>query len=293
MPRKLSETFMSALQNGFLAELRKKVIADKDLDLQIRDNYLNIYYKGNSLLKLAERTPKKYKVDINAKFEVKPEIQELRDEASVERFIQNIPFLKENIIRHGGNSLEAEYEQLIIRANKFEAKNNSEYFIVDRQYAANDEDRHRFDLTGFHWPRAGGGKIDQAPLCLLEVKFSLNQDIKNLHEQILRYYEFLRKYIAEFADEAQNMFRQKLGLGLINQNDNRLKALEALQFSPCIDEAQFVLILVDYNPHSKLLEFEKIKQLAFARQIKIFYTGFAMWERRLQHYPELEYHHNR
>jgi len=52
--RKLSEQFMAALQHGLLADLTKQIIADKDLDLQIRDGYLNIYYKGNSLLRLIE-----------------------------------------------------------------------------------------------------------------------------------------------------------------------------------------------------------------------------------------------
>jgi len=289
MSRKLLETFMSALQTGFLSSLREKVIADKDLDLQIRDNYLNIYYKGNSLLKLTERSAKKYKVDINAKFESEPEIQELCDEITTAKFIKKIPFLKENIIKHGKNSLEIEYEQLIIRTNNSELDNNSEYFIVDRQYVANGEDRNRFDLTGFHWPQAGRRKGDQVPLCLMEVKFALNKDIKNIHEQISRYYDFLQDNINEFAEETQNVFQQKLALGLINQGENRVEALRTLRFSPNIDEAQFVLILVDYNPFSKLLDTEKMKKLPFAEQIKIFYTGFAMWERRLQHYPELEF----
>ena len=50
--RHLSEGFISNLKHGYLSGIVQRVIEDKDLDLQIRDNYLNIYYKGNSLLKL-------------------------------------------------------------------------------------------------------------------------------------------------------------------------------------------------------------------------------------------------
>ncbi len=47
--RRLHDSFMEALQNGFLMELLDEIKKDTDLDLEIRDNYLNIYYKGNSL----------------------------------------------------------------------------------------------------------------------------------------------------------------------------------------------------------------------------------------------------
>lgn len=280
---------MSALQTGFLSALRETVIADKDLDLQIRDNYLNIYYKGNSLLKLTEPTAGRYEVSINAKFESEPKIFEWNDEITTSIFIKKIPCLKENIIKHGKSSLEVEYEQLIIRANNFESKSNSEYFIIDRQYVADDEGKNRFDLTGFYWPREGRRRGDQVPLCLMEVKFALNPDIENIHDQVSRYYNFLKNNIKAFAEETQNVFQQKLALGLINQDENRVEALRTLRFSPNIDEAQVVLILVDYNPFSKLLNVEKIKKLSFVKQIKIFYTGFAMWERRLHRYPELEF----
>lgn len=41
--RKLSPTFIECLKRGFLSALTQKVIADRDLDLQIRQDYLNIY----------------------------------------------------------------------------------------------------------------------------------------------------------------------------------------------------------------------------------------------------------
>ena len=59
---------MECLQHGFLAPLRERVLLDKDLDLEIRDKYLNIYFKGNSLLRLAEAGISAYRPSVDPKF---------------------------------------------------------------------------------------------------------------------------------------------------------------------------------------------------------------------------------
>src|SRR5215207_4451636 len=123
--RQLSESFMLALQQGVLADLTKQIIADKDLDLQIRNGYLNIYYKGNSLLRLTE-VGTHYRIDMDAKFRTGLTIPNLLDGQTMALFLAMIPTLKANIIRYGASSLELEYEQLIIRANNLEPRNNSE-----------------------------------------------------------------------------------------------------------------------------------------------------------------------
>jgi hypothetical protein len=35
---------------------------------------------------------------------------------------------------------------------------------------------------------------------------------------------------------------------------------------------------VNYNQNSRLLALEKIKKLLFADQVKVFYSGFGMWQ---------------
>jgi hypothetical protein len=54
-----------------------------------------------------------------------------------------------------------------------------------------------------------------------------------------------------------------------------------------IEEFVFMIILVDYNPNSKLFPFKEIAELPFANQIKIFNGGFAIWEQRLKSVLEL------
>jgi hypothetical protein len=273
--RKLSTTFLNCLNSGFLSEITEYVRCDHDLNLEIRDSYINIYYKGNSLLKLAEAGfHLYYKAEIHKKFLEGISVSLDFTKSSVPEFIKNIPLLKENISKYGQRSLELEYEQMIIRANNFEPRNNTEYFVVDRQYTLKEG---RFDLTGMYWAREGRRRKQEVPVCLMEIKFALNKDIQEIHEQLARYYEPIKKNAASIAEEMESIFRQKLELKLYDQPSDRLNAMQTLTFSRDIKDFQFILVLVDYNQNSRLLALEKIKKLPFAEQIKIFYSGFGMW----------------
>ncbi|MBP1467453.1 hypothetical protein EYB53_017195 [Candidatus Chloroploca sp. M-50] len=277
--RQLSDTFKNTLQHGFLRGLTTTVQQDKDLDLHIRDNYINVYYKGNALLKLTEKQKTRYQVEIHAKFLEKSPIPDLIDEDTTQHFLTQIPRLKAAISQHGKSSLEIEYEQLIIRANNREPRNTVEYFIVDRQYAINDA---RFDLTGIFWSRTHRKIGQQVNPCLMEVKFALNTDIKEIHLQIQQYYHYIKHKSMHISKEIETLFHQKLDLGLYEQGDERLKMMRTLTVSPNIDDFYFLIILVDYNPYSKLLPIEELKRLSFSNQIRIQYSGFAMWERNIQ-----------
>jgi hypothetical protein len=76
----------------------------------------------------------------------------------------------------------------------------------------------------------------------------------------------------------ETIFKQKLELGLYQQSVQRLSALKTLTLSRRIEDFQFILVLVDYNPNSALLAMEKIRELPFADQIKVFHAGFGMWQ---------------
>jgi hypothetical protein len=277
--RKLSDTFMENLQQGFLVGLLKAVREDQDLDLQIRNNYLNIYFKGNSLLKLTEMGADRYQAYIHPKFLEGITVSDITDGQTTTAFLNTIPWLKENIIKYGKASLEVEYEQLIIRANNTEFKNTTEYFIVDRQYTI---DQYRFDLIGFYWDRRRRRKGQTVIPVLMEVKFALNADISDVHQQIGHYFELVQANTDEVVTDLENMFRQSLELGLYDQPAGRLEAMKTLVFSRNIEQFRFILILVDYNPHSSKFDMAKLKELPFADQIRVFQTGFAMWDDKFE-----------
>ncbi len=278
--RKLSDNFFHCLKSGFLSGITEAVKQDPDLNLEIREGYINAYYKGNSLLKLTETKSHQYKAEIHEKFLRGINLSLDFNEINIDQFIKHIPFLKQNIVKYGKRSLETEYEQMIIRANNFEKRNNSEYFIVDRQYANKDG---RFDLTGIFWDvKRGHKKNQEVPICLMEIKFALNTDIRKVHNQLARYYKSIKLHAAEIADEMQIVFRQKIELGLYQQPPERLEALKTLSFSKYIDQFQFILVLVDYNPNSTMLDLQSLSSLPFANQVKVLFNGFAMWQENVK-----------
>ncbi|MFN8445291.1 MAG: hypothetical protein U0175_31170 [Caldilineaceae bacterium] len=273
--RKLSDNFLECLKTGFLSPMIETVRSDLDLSLDIRENYINIYYKGNSLLQLSESSGGLYRAQIHPKFLTGIAPPVTFTEETVPLFLQTIPQLKQNIVGFGKRSLEIEYEQLIIRANNLEIHNNTDYFIVDRQYTVADG---RFDLLGFCWATKGRKRYQEVPISLIEIKFALNSEIQSLHEQVERYYAAIKPKCAEIADELQTIFRQKLELGLYQQPQDRLAAMATLKFARTIEQFQFLIILVDYNHNSSLLSLQNLERLPFANQIRIFHSGFAMWQ---------------
>jgi hypothetical protein len=274
--RQLSSTFIQCLKSGFLSPITEQVKCDHDLSLDIREGYINIYYKGNSLLKLAEINSRiRYKAEIDKEFLKGVDISLDLTEETILSFVKAIPKIKQNISQQPRMSRELEYEQMIIRANNYEPRNNTEYFIVDRQYKIGND---RFDLTGIFWDRTGRKPNQEVPVCLMEIKFALNPDIGEVHKQIARYYQSICLDPAGIAMEMETIFRQKLELGLYHQSTNRLSAMKTLTFSRDIEDFQFILVLVDYNPNSSRLAMDKIRELPFSSQVKVFQTGFGMWQ---------------
>lgn len=284
MSRGLNESLLELFKNGHLNTLIQCVRADKDLDFQIRENYINIYYKGHSLVKLSEN------LKIESAFIKNTQAPlYLNNEEDTKKFIATMPVIKEEIrswrVENNKENLEGEYEQLLIRANNLEEKTASEYYMIDRQYQTEKEmGMNRFDLTGFYWNNKSPRSNKVVPLSFIEVKFGLNNDIQNLHEQLERYYNYVKNHTNELVEEYQVIFAQKLKLNLMNQNEDKLRALSEVKFSNNIDDFRFVIVLVDYNPRGKLVERAKIglKKLSFADQIRIYYTGFALWEQNAE-----------
>lgn len=98
--RGLSDSFIKELQAGILNPILNYVRKDATLSLEIRNNYINIYYRGGSLVKIKEDTSFGY---YNTYFDTNyisskslefSSSNRLDKKEDVENWIQNIPLIK-------------------------------------------------------------------------------------------------------------------------------------------------------------------------------------------------------
>ena len=194
--RALSETFMDKLnpeKGGIYGPLVELVRKTKDLHLEFKgdldldnphiapkDEAIIILYKGNRLLTLHREGKMELTQAFVKDLKHKGLPLSLKTTEDVDRFIEFVPNVLFNIASRKKISMEIEYEQMIIRANNFERRINSEYIVAYNQYYVGE----RLDILAIKWPLRERKK-PTGQLALIEVKYALNPEIKIAHEQLV------------------------------------------------------------------------------------------------------------
>jgi len=259
--RGISGTFISTLKSGFLQTVLNLVKLDSTLCLEIRENYINIYYRGGKILNIKESGDsysawfdRNYILDENTTMVPKDLPDKLAGSDDVEKWIDAMPFLKHEMDlwfgKHPKN--EREFQQLMIRENNFgNSAESTDYFICDIEYAYTTPNRGRFDLIAVHWPGSPEGRKNNKDLGLafIEMKY-LDKALTGkagLKEHIKDANDFLenRDNLKNIKKEMKVVFNQKQDLGLINNK----KAIES--FSD--DKPEYILALVNHDPAAKNL----------------------------------------
>jgi hypothetical protein len=158
--RKLSARFLSDLKNadGILYPILERAKKDHTLMLAIRENYINIYYRGGNLLMIKEQDGNFYHTSFDDQYNKSgksipplPTVIKSRDDAIT--WIDEFPRLKEIMdfyFAEYGKS-EREFQQLVARENNSSViSNESEYFVSDIEIV--DSGNARFDMSAIHWP---------------------------------------------------------------------------------------------------------------------------------------------
>ncbi|MBM4039063.1 MAG: hypothetical protein FJ290_11185 [Planctomycetes bacterium] len=288
MPRILSPEFMADLKSGMLLPLLKCVQKDRDLILEIRDDAVNVYSKGQSLVRLARRRSQ-YQVAVHPKFASGvPHGGSLTTIADTQAFVERVPAMKQAIsqLRVGLNEIEC--EQMLVRASVHEPTLNPDYLVIDRQIVGPSVSKasrgtagktDRPDLVGIYWPRGKRRRNQAVSLALIEMKFGCrNQDLSRLHEQLGRYYDGVAANLTAIVQDTQTVLRQKLALGLFRKPRGVLEALATLTISAHIQDVLFLIVLAELNPGSKRPNWQAINNLHFAKQVKLFRVGYALWD---------------
>lgn len=132
--RKINQKFIDDLLQGELKELLSIVKSDDELNLEIRNRYINIYYLGGNILKITQKT-KGYKFEFDKNYCID------ENDKIISPTIQNISLLK-LIMQKWHNSkidkVERKVQQYFCREN---IKSDSRYFIVDMEYQTGNSSR--------------------------------------------------------------------------------------------------------------------------------------------------------
>ncbi|MCE5278068.1 MAG: hypothetical protein ABFD92_07540 [Planctomycetaceae bacterium] len=242
--RGLSDDFVAQLMSGHLAPLLSA--ADNfGLDVQIRENYLNFYYEGLSLLKLSQNNRDvRYRAVIHREFlsdisypePLAPEGFYCRfaaSEAFVAAYVANLERLLANAQPHA--KAEAAIEQRIIKAG---CSPDAPLVLIDRQVQLHGVSG-RADMVGM----TGDGQF-----VIVELKQGLDNRIQHLLDQMRDYYTIMAATDGllrmEMAHAYRKVVQQKQSLGLLPP---------ALRFPEGRPPVTCLLVLYDYNPASKLL----------------------------------------
>jgi len=258
--RGLSETFMKDLdlgeKEGVLNPITERLQQDTTLDLQIRKDCFNIYYRGGNLMRL-RRTRKGYRAEFDTKYcagtssrvpSVPPTVTTRADAlAWVEAFQELKLFI--DIYFAAGKGAEREAQQIIVRDNnRGEGGTASDFFICDIEFALGNS---RFDLVGVHWPSTGASRKKQEGhrLVLMELKFGdkSHKGSSGLRKHVQDMTGLAQdpKRLASFREEMKLCFNQKVELGVIDCP----KPIEGFSAEPPL----FMFILANHDPAKSAL----------------------------------------
>jgi len=261
--RGLSPLFIEALKNGNALGLERFLQAvkkDATLCLEIRENAINIYYRGGSLTRLEERSGK-YTATFDRRYILNPKTtllpgqikkQELECIEDVSQWIQVIPFIKQemDLWLKVYPKDEREFQQMMVRENNFNsAAKGTDYFICDIEYASV---YGRFDLIAAQWPSSASQRKNnrKVGLAFIELKY-MNKSMtgtSGIISHIQDMDDCFRENTDNFAalkQEMRTIFNQKLELGLINNQ----KPIES--FNDKMPE--FILVFANHDPDSEIL----------------------------------------
>ncbi len=261
MARILDEYFVKELLYGKLKDCLNYVRSDDTLDLEIRENYINIYYRGGNVLKVNKNGANyQYEFDDNYLITnpiiIKNELDELRNQKYWNDYF---PKAKQAMdfyfTKH--RKEEREFQQLVVRENNYSSiANGTDYFIIDIEY--DNHKNARFDIIAVEWPsEASKRKLPEnykPKLVIIEMKYgdgalSGNAGMKKHEKDFLKFISNMTN-LNEFKKEMLSLFKQKRELGVIPCLSNSYNSNEIKEFA---DDVELSFLIANHDPASQKL----------------------------------------
>jgi len=205
---------------GFLVEKIKKFMFE--YTLEIRHDYFNLYYQGNSIGKIAYYPSKRlYEISINKKFLEKGIIKQFGGKPKKSYVFFDVSpkklpsfFSDRNLktlsqkVRDVNYQEELGFEQILMTDNVC----RDDFIIIDRQ-VVDHTSRDKFDLLALK--KVEGNNFQ---FCILEVKLGNNPELKgDVSRQLKGYIERIENNFEDYKKCYEMNFEQKKKLGLVEE----------------------------------------------------------------------------
>lgn len=248
-------------KGGVLQSILHRVKLDHTLMLSIRQDYINIYYRGGNLLRVKEQGNSSYSAFFDHNYNKLgvpvpglPNALNNQNEARV--WVNSFQILKEIMDFYFSeySKPEREFQQLVARENNFSTiSNQSEYFISDIEFADSGLGA-RFDMLAIRWLASQRKKGNKCKAVFIEMKYAdgaldgsagLLKHLKDIDDFIAN-----SSHYKDLLIGMENQFAQLDQLGLLKFNKGKSNAKVALNYR---DKPEVIFILANHNPRSTKL----------------------------------------
>jgi hypothetical protein len=260
--RELSKDFLYDLKSGLLQPLLDRVKQDHTLMLAIRDEYINIYYRGGNILKLMEQSKGFYRSSFDNQYNISGETNPALPSAITSQnetkiWIDSFPYLKKimDFYFSVNRKPEREFQQLVARENNDSTiSNESEYFISDIEIADSGLGA-RLDMLAIRWLASQRKNGSNCKAAFIEMKYGdralgggagLLKHLKDMDALISNHSRY-----NELLLTMETQFNQLDQLGLLNFNRGKSEAKVKLN---AMDKPEAIFILANHNPRSTKLK---------------------------------------
>ena len=253
--RKISTRFQKDLSSKILKPILDYVHRDNSLTIEVRSNYINIYYRGGNILRILEKNTG-YNFEFDLRY-IKQKYSDAREMISklpkhvavrdnAQEWSDKIPAIKAEMdtyfVTH--KKTEREFQQLVVRENNIGGiAKKTDYYICDIEYQVGDT---RIDLVAAK--HTGIGKYR---LALIEMKYadSALGGKSGIVDHVRKAYEYLlANNIDELKKEMHDILETKRKLRLVDD-------LPA-KFTFTDEKTEFIFLLANHKPASISLDTE-------------------------------------
>ena len=235
--RQLREHFLNELISGRLASLLEYIKGDAELDIQIRKNYINVYYKGGNILKI--NSPKSFDFDkmyfndyrTISSTEAKKSFDLIHKYKEQQKSLKSLlPHNPQEYIKQAKKAMdkwdvalkdvvqhnEKKEQQAIAIANRAD----TDYVVLDLEYAVSKQSEFAYDGgDDKKVPRFDIIAIRNGRLFVIELKKGLGATYgkSGIESHMKCYNHTIGREYKHFVKEMQALLKQKQELGLLDK----------------------------------------------------------------------------